>query len=83
MAVAVRQGELEVLPGGRGHGPGKVVLLRSAVVEDLLSRQIEYAEMAEWAEEQVRRLSKLAAHYRRRQRDCWERIAAFDGPGAA
>lgn len=82
MAVAVAGGTLEVLPGGRGLGPGKVVLLRSAVVEGLLEQQVEYAEMAEWAEEQVRRLSKLASHYRRRQRDCWERIAAFDG-GAA
>ena len=83
MAVALRAGELTVIPGGRGLGPGRLVLDRSSVINDLMDRLVECDETARWHENAAGTHQTLAKLWRKRQAEAHARLGALDGPGSA
>lgn len=84
MAVAVRQGAyLEVIPGGRGLGPGRLVLDRARVIEAVMDRLVECDETARWHENAAGTHAALAKVWRKRQAAAHARLGELDGPSAA
>ena len=66
---------LVCLPGGRGAGPSKVLVLRSQLIEHHIDDQVAWAEVAEAAE-------KVAVFARAKQKRAWDRMRSWDGQGA-
>jgi hypothetical protein len=68
--------EVQVQPGGRGLGPGRVVVLRDQLVEHHIEDQVDWHEMAE-------ALGRAQRFALTRQQRSWNRVRGWDAPPAA
>lgn len=70
-----RQGErrqgTQVVPGGRGRGPGRVVVLRDQLVEHHLDDQVDWHEVASAAQ-------KIVDFARAKQERAYRRVRNWD-----
>lgn len=74
---------LTVLPGGRGRGPGTVIMPRSRLVEDAMESAEKWRTVAQAASDAVQHfvsVQRFAELQVERER---ERAGLYDGKGAA